>query len=118
MPNGTQLVIPTRADAARELAESHFQIEKGMRRIFRLLRAGGEPEHEIQEPIKLLEVNEDTVPQGIHPLAFPQTVSGGQYQYPVIIVEITPDEFNRLQQRELQLPHGWTIAEEYERPVS
>ena len=30
-----------------------------------------------------------------------------------VIVEVTPDEFERIQSQELKLPDGWTIDEEY-----
>jgi hypothetical protein len=34
-----------------------------------------------------------------------------------VIVEVTPDEFARIERGELALPHGWTIGEEYPKPA-
>jgi hypothetical protein len=31
--------------------------------------------------------------------------------YPSIIVEVTPEEFDRIQSQELKLPAGWTLGE-------
>ena len=117
MPNEVH-VIPTRDDAAGELVESHFQVEPGIKKIFRLLDPDGEQEGELSQPIKLLEVNENTPPVGIRPIAFPQMVRDGHFQYPVIIVEITPKEFDQLHRGELVLPNGWTIGQEYQRPAA
>jgi hypothetical protein len=32
-----------------------------------------------------------------------------------VIVEVTPDEFEKIVSHQLTLPHGWIIAEEYPR---
>ena len=65
-------------------------------------------------PIKLLEVNADTAPSGVMPLHFGPAPAGG-IPYPSVIVEVTPDEFERIRAHELKLPDGWTIGEEYPR---
>ena len=65
-------------------------------------------------PIKLLEINIDTSPSGIMPLHF-GPVPGSGIPYPSVIVEVTPDEFDRIRLQELKLPDGWTIDEEYPR---
>jgi hypothetical protein len=97
---------------ARALAEAHFGVESGISRIFRLSLADEAAEDSEQEPVKLLEINSDTVPVGIQPVYFgPHARSG--LDYPSIIVEITPEEFERLVRRELELPGGWRIADEY-----
>jgi hypothetical protein len=93
------------------LADAHYDIEPGITRIFKL-RDKPEVEDLSSSPIKLLEVNADTVPSGIMPLYF-GPVPGSGIPYPSVIVEITPDEFQRLQVQELKLPDGWTIGEEY-----
>ena len=62
--------------------------------------------------VKLLEVNADTAPSGILPLYFGPVASSG-IPYPSVIVEVTPDEFEKIGLHELRLPDGWTIAEEY-----
>ena len=100
-------------EVARKLADAHFDLEPGITRIFRLnglLPNEGLPD----TPIKLLEINTDTPPSGIMPLYF-GPVPGSDIPYPSVIVEITPDEFDKIQAQELKLPDGWTIGEEYGR---
>src|SRR5262249_17865296 len=100
--------------AARKLAAVHYQIEPGITHIF-TIREKPESEALPGTPIKLLEVNGFTVPAGILPLHFgPAPASGVPYSS--IIVEVTPDEFERIKTQELQLPEGWVLGEELPRP--
>ena len=46
------------------------------------------------------------------PLYFGPVPSSG-IPYASVIVEVTPDEFERIRVQELKLPDGWTIGEEY-----
>ena len=80
-----------------------------MTQIFRIM---GSAEAEVlpNEPIKLLEVNENTIPVGIMPLGFGPAPTYGIH-YPSVIVEVTPDEYERIQSKELALPHGWTVSD-------
>jgi len=105
----------TKDENARDLAEKHYEVESGLIRIFRLT-GGNEVELKPTEPIKLLEVNEHTTPSGIMPLQFGPVPASGIF-YPSVIVEVTPDEFERIQTRELALPQGWQIGEEFTRPA-
>ena len=100
-------------EVAKNLARKHYDIEPGITRIFKL-RDKPEFEGLSSAPIKLLEVNVDTAPSGIMPLYFGPVPSSG-IPYPSVIVEVTPDEFERIKERELALPEGWTIDEEYPR---
>jgi hypothetical protein len=56
--------MPTKDEEATELASKHYEVETGMIQFFRVT---GSPEIEVRptEPIKLLKVNENTVPSGI-----------------------------------------------------
>jgi len=38
--------------------------------------------------------------------------------FPSVIVEVTPDEYERIQRRELKLPAGWENGEELPKPTS
>lgn len=100
-----------RDEVAKRLAHNHYEIEPGITRIFRLQ---DKPEFEglASTPIKLLEINADTAPSGIMPLHF-GPVPGRGIPYSSVIVEVTPDEFERIKLEELRLPEGWTIAKEY-----
>lgn len=104
------------AHAAEELAHRHYELESGLTRIF-LITDRAESQGISTEPIKLLEVNEDTVESGIMPLHFGPAPASG-IPYSSIIVEVTPKEFDRLQSHELKLPEGWEIGEEVPRPSS
>jgi hypothetical protein len=53
-------------EAARRLAKAHFLVEDGLVNVFRLVS----PTESDPEPIKLLEVNRDTVATGIMPVRF------------------------------------------------
>src|SRR6185437_13712270 len=54
---------------AQRLAEAHYEIEPGIELIVQLL-ASPEREADPTEPIKLLEVNQDTTGDGIRPVFF------------------------------------------------
>ncbi len=100
---------------AKKLADFHYQAEPGITRIFTIW---GKPEHEAlpNTPIKLLEVNTQTSPSGVMPLHFGPCHAIG-IPYPTVIVEVTPDEFERIKTRELDLPEGWAVGEELPRPT-
>lgn len=110
-----QAVATEKAEAAKELAKKHYQIEAGLTQIFRITERV-EVEVIRAEPIKLLEVNENTVPSGVMPLHFGPAPASG-IPYPSVIVEVTPDEFKKIQSRELKLPEGWEIGEELPKPT-
>ncbi len=107
-------MVPTKDEEARELAKKHFQVEAGLTHVIRI---GGSPDVEFRpnEPIKLLEVNENTVPSGIVPIRFGPSPASGIH-YSSVIVEVTPDEFTKLRAGELKLPDGWTLGEELPKP--
>jgi hypothetical protein len=101
--------MPTKEEEARYLANSHYEIESGMSQVFRVI-APGNVERDPGEPIKLLEVNENTFPSGILPIGFGPLPSSGIH-YSSIIVEVTPDEFAKIRSQEWELPHGWKVGE-------
>jgi hypothetical protein len=107
--------MTTKDEEARKLAEAHYEVEPGMTHVFRLI-GDIHAETRAEEPIKLLEVNEKSVPVGIMPLGFGPAPAHGIH-YPSIIVEVTPEEFEKIRADELTLPHGWTVGDLYERPV-
>src|SRR5579872_3543849 len=93
-----QIVLEERGTAAEQLAKMHYAVEDGLTRVFRITT--GKADHESpNEPIRLLEVNENTVAAGIMPLYFGPAPAIG-IKYPSIIVEVTPEEFDRIQARE------------------
>jgi len=114
-PKGTNVTtatgMPPKDVVAERLAKAHFDIESGISRIFRIV---GPHETDSSEPIKLLEVNENTIASGIVPVHFGAHRSSG-IVYPAIIVEITPDEFESMKRTELKLPDSWSLGQEYTR---
>lgn len=110
-----QAVAGDKAEVARALATKHYQADGGLQRIFRLT---GSAEVEVRpvEPIKLLEVNANTVPSGVLPVNFGPAPASG-IPYPSVIVEISPDEFAKIQSHELALPKGWLLGEELPKPT-
>jgi hypothetical protein len=105
-----QVILRAKQAAARELAMKHYEVEDGLMRIFRLT-GKAEVEASRTEPIKLLEVNENTVPSGVMPLHFGPVPAIG-IPFPSIIVEVTPDEFAKIKTHELKLPNDWEFGEE------
>ena len=107
--------MPTKDEVARKLADFHYELEAGMREIIRYT-ATADSEANPAEPIKLLEVNENTVPSGILPLGFGPLPDSGIH-YPSIIIEVTPEEYERIRRQELRLPAGWSNATPMPRPT-
>lgn len=87
------------------LAQAHRETEPMISRIVRLL---GDQEEQPTDPIKLLEVNPATSPSGIVPIAF--SPDPPSVPYPSVVIEVTEDEFDRIQGGELGLPWGWRIG--------
>jgi hypothetical protein len=107
-------VADDKAAVAKELAKRHYQAEEGLQRVIRLTDSA-EVEVRPAEPIKLLEVNTNTVPSGVLPVGFGPSPDAG-IPYPSTIVEVSPEEFARIQAKELKLPHGWLLGEELPKP--
>lgn len=98
--------LAEKADVAKRIASSHRQLEPEIAHIFRLEAPGKELDP--KEPIKLLEINPNTVASGILPIGFsPHPPSG--VPYPTVIVEIHTSEWPQLQAGQLKLPEGWTF---------
>jgi hypothetical protein len=110
-----QAVVDDKSQVARELAKKHYQAEAGLQSVFRLT---GSAEVELRpiEPIKLLEVNTNTVASGVLPVQFGPAPASG-IPYPSIIVEVSPEEFEKIKAKELMLPKGWQVGEEMPRPA-
>jgi hypothetical protein len=94
-----------KSTVAHQLAEAHCRVEPSITRVVRLVSAN---EEDSREPIKLLEVNPETSPSGIVPIAFgPDNPS---VPYPSIVVEVTEEEFGEIQTGALPLPEGWQLG--------
>jgi hypothetical protein len=100
---------PTKDEAARRLAELHYEIEPYLTYIHRLV-APPEAEARAEEPVKLLEVSESTTPSGITPLGFPP-YPDDDIHHAAVIVEVTPGEFEQVIAGRLPLPDRWVVGE-------
>jgi hypothetical protein len=98
-------------EEAAALARAHYEVEPGLRAIYRL--EGPDPD---DLRIKLLEVNEQTVPTGIVPVGFPPHPASGLH-YPSVVIEVTPQEYEAIRSKRLDLPAGWEVRDVYERPA-
>jgi phage FluMu protein Com len=107
-------VADEKATVARAMARKHYQAEAGLQKVIRLT---GSADAEVRpvEPIKLLEVNANTVPSGVLPVSFGPAPASG-IPYPSVIVEVSPEEFVKIQTQELKLPKGWHLGEEFPKP--
>jgi len=104
--------MPDKDAAAKDLVNHHFAVEPDLRAVYRIL---GEDETAAREPIKLLEINGATVATGtVEVFEFGPTKDT---PYWVQIAEITPEEFDKLQNDPRTLPRGWDLgrAQKYER---
>jgi hypothetical protein len=101
----------TKDETAQALAEAHFQLDEAITRIFRVVE---EDEDDADAPLKLLEVNSATTEAGIMPVGMNADPARG-VPYRSVIIEITPEELERIQRHELALPHGWELAAELTR---
>src|SRR5437870_1111866 len=106
--------MKTKDEIAKTLADIHYTVEDGMTHIYRLTSPNGN-DTTPQEPIKLLEFTTDTIAAGIMPLNFGKYPEKG-IDYPTVIIEITPEEFEQIRANELKLPHGWALGPELPRP--
>ncbi len=98
---------------ARELARRHYDVEPGISQIFTIIDVSAD-EQASNVPIKLLEVNDATVPAGVMPLQFAPAPASG-IPFPSVIVEVTPEEFQLILSKELPLPVGWKLGVEMPR---
>jgi hypothetical protein len=99
-------------DQAHSVAASHYALEPVIANIIRLI---GSNEEDAREPVKLLEVNSDTIEAGIIPVSFGPHPSSGA-PYPTIIIEVTPREFEEIETGHLQLPDDWRLGPSIPRP--
>lgn len=101
---------------AQRLAEAHYIIEPGIERIIQLVTSP-EREADPKEPVKLLEVNQNTTAEGFHPVFFGPHAASGIF-YPSVIVEVTPDEYEQIRRDPTSLPNGWRPGREFAKAVS
>lgn len=91
--------------AAVHLIESHKEVEPGLQRVFLYRDPDG-------EEVRLVEVVEGSpTADDVLPFRFAPDATHG-HPFPVVIIELSPDEFARVERGDLSLPQGWTEREE------
>jgi len=103
MPNA---VAMDKREIARLIAEGHRRIEPSISHAFRIV---SDDEQERDEPVKLLEVNPETIAAGIVPVVFGALPP--EFPYASVVVEVTEGEFEKIRDGSLQLPEGWRLDE-------
>jgi hypothetical protein len=98
--------IPDKSEIARTLADAHRKVEPGISRIVRVI---ADQEQATDEPVKLLEVNPDTSPSGIVPIAFGPDPP--RIPFPSVVIEVTEAEFESIRSGSLRLPDGWRLSD-------
>ena len=98
--------MPGKDEVARLLADAHREIEPGIRLIIRIVT---DREGEADEPVKLLEVNRETSPSGVFPIAF--GADPPDVPYPSVVVEVTEEEYEKIRNGRLSLPEGWRMGD-------
>lgn len=95
---------------ADRVARAHYSIEPGLSLIVKL-EAAPDREADPAEPVKLLEVNENTFSTGVQPLFFGPHPATGVF-YPIVIIDITPEEMAEIRRDPTRLPNGWRLGRE------
>lgn len=99
----------SKLETAKRLAKAHFAVEPHLTRINLIYPID---DQDPKDPIKLLEVVEGTLERGIEPIAFPADPAR-KIEYPFVIVEVSPREYEQIQNGSLPLQfNGWTVGEE------
>lgn len=102
----------TRDEAALEMVEWHWEIDREMTRAIRLLTPD---EDDPLAPINFLEVSTGTSPSGdVMTFTF-----GGTKELPfrMRIANITPEEMEQVERGEIPLPEGWDLKHSVEYPA-
>ena len=92
-----------------QLIQSNFEIEEDIDQII-WIRNGDERE------IRLIEVNRATFPtESVEAFCF---APSSDVPIPVRVADVTPQEWERVRNRQIPLPRGWTLerAKVFQRP--
>lgn len=99
--------------AAERIAKRDYEAIQSIEYICRLI---GDDEGRPNEPIKMLEVDSETIPSGMQPLCFGHCQEEGINYPPCIIISVTPEEFDHIEDGSMILPNGWRREQSYSRP--
>lgn len=97
----------SKIESMRRIVVGIAEQEDGFRRAFRIDRPG----EMFAKDVAFLVVNENTIAAGIMPLRYGKCQIH-QIEVSSLVVEITPDEYEKLVCGEMCLPDGWRIGQE------
>jgi len=85
-------------DIIERIVEEHFDIETGLQEV-------AVYSTDDDSVLRLLEVNNETLPTGqVQPFVFSPN---DEVQVPIIIADVTSEEWKKIQEGRISLPKGW-----------
>jgi hypothetical protein len=90
---------------AKEYAEAHLKTDPGISTIYYLPTGADERE------IRFVEVNQmitSRTDEALEPLDFGIDM-GTETAHKLFVLDVTPDQWQRMQDRDLALPEGWSL---------
>jgi hypothetical protein len=105
------VVMFDRRSMARMYAQQHFATDPGTDLVLYLPK--GSPEREI----RLVEINRLIPERVIEPIDF-GVERGNPNSHSLVVIDLTPDQWDRIKNDQLHLPEGWILegSEEIDRP--
>jgi hypothetical protein len=83
-----------------KIVQEHFEVEESLEKVIWF-------KSETTPKIRLLEINPETPATGmVQSFYFPPSAD---VSYPLIIAEVTPEEWQKILQNEIDLPEGWSL---------
>jgi hypothetical protein len=98
------MLIRPKNEVAEDLIHWHFQVDAGIKEIYRIISAN---EDARDEPIKLLEVDDDASETGyVDAFCFDPA---GDITYPSVVAPVTSRELELIKLGALELPESWNL---------
>jgi len=88
------------AEMVRRMAREHFDLEEGIERV--VWFKNGAPNE-----IHVIEVNRNTIPEGAVLTFYLRPTN--EIHFPVILGDLTPEEWEKVKQGLISLPAGWSL---------
>lgn len=85
-------------------ATQHLKVDDGIEKVVYL------PTNADDREIRFLEINKDMLDadDSLEPISFGVDMGSGQ-EHVLWVVDLTPEQFTRIQRGDLPLPAGWTL---------
>jgi hypothetical protein len=94
-----------RDSMARWYADRHLKTDPGIRKVYYLPAGAADRE------IRFIEINEliaDRKNDPLEPIDFGVDI-GGAEGHTLMVLDVTPTQWEKISQKELQLPNGWSL---------